>query len=82
MVAGGAAALYRVTGDNVSLVQAAGGEHGLGTIVAALRARGPVSAVNYPAGGEVARALRAAGADVSAAPVRDGQGPRLVGSRV
>ena len=65
MVAGGAAALYRVTDDNIGLVQAAGDEHDLGTILASLRARGPVSALNYPAGGEVARALRSAGADVS-----------------
>jgi GNAT superfamily N-acetyltransferase len=65
MVAGGAAAVYRVTGDNIGLVQAAGDEHGLGRILASLRARGSVSALNYPAGGEVARALRSAGADVS-----------------
>jgi ribosomal protein S18 acetylase RimI-like enzyme len=64
IVAGGAAAIYRVAGDTVSLLQAAGDEAGLLRILAALRARGTVSAVNYPAGGTVARALRAAGARV------------------
>ena len=65
MVAGDAAAIYRVTGDTVGLVQAAGDEPGLGTILASLRARGSVSALNYPSGGEAARGLRAAGAKVS-----------------
>jgi ribosomal protein S18 acetylase RimI-like enzyme len=65
MVAGDAAAIYRVTSDNVGLVQAAGDERGLAKILASLRARGMVTAVNYPAGGQVAEALQAAGAEVS-----------------
>ena len=65
MVAGEAAAVYRVIGDNVGLVQAAGDERGLAAILASLRAKGKVTAVNYPAGGAVAEALRAVGADVS-----------------
>ena len=65
MVAGDAAAIYRVTGDNVGLVQAAGDRPGLAAILTTLRARGKVTAVNYPAGGQVAEALRALGADVS-----------------
>ena len=64
LVAGGAAAVYRTTGDTVSLVQAAGGEAGLLEILASLRSRGTVSAVNYPSGGPVAAALHAAGASV------------------
>jgi GNAT superfamily N-acetyltransferase len=58
LVAGDAAAVYRPG----SLLQAAGGERGLGEIVATLRAQGPVSAVNYS--GEVSGVLRAAGAEV------------------
>jgi ribosomal protein S18 acetylase RimI-like enzyme len=65
MVAGEAAAIYRVTGDHVGLVQATGDARGLAAVLATLRARGKVTAVNYPAGGAVAEALRAAGADVS-----------------
>jgi ribosomal protein S18 acetylase RimI-like enzyme len=65
IVAGDAGAIYRATGDTVSLVQAAGDERGLAEILASLRALGTVSAVNYPAGGAVARAFGAAGADVS-----------------
>jgi ribosomal protein S18 acetylase RimI-like enzyme len=64
IVAGDAGAICRTSGDTVSLVQAAGDERGLAEILASLRARGTVSAVNYPAGGAVARALRAAGAEV------------------
>jgi hypothetical protein len=64
IVAGDSAAIYRLAGDTVSLLQAAGDEPGLLRILAALRARGTVSAVNYPADGTVARALRAAGARV------------------
>jgi ribosomal protein S18 acetylase RimI-like enzyme len=55
----------RVAGETVSLVQAAGDQPGLQTILAALRSRGTVSAVNYPAGGAVANALHAAGASAS-----------------
>jgi hypothetical protein len=47
------------------MLQAAGGERGPSEIVAALRAKGNVSAVNYPAGGGVARAIRAAGGEVT-----------------
>ena len=64
LVSGDAAAIYR-PGPVVGLIQAAGGEGGLRAIVAALRAIGPVSAVNYPSGGEVSLALRNAGAEVS-----------------
>jgi ribosomal protein S18 acetylase RimI-like enzyme len=63
--AGGAAAVYRATGDSVSLVQAAGDGAGLAAILVSLRARGKVTAVNYPAGGEVADAMLALGAHVS-----------------
>ncbi len=64
LVAGDAAAVYRVDGGRVSLLQAAGGETGLNAIVAALRALGPLSALNFPAGGTVSSLLRAAGASV------------------
>jgi GNAT superfamily N-acetyltransferase len=64
LVSGDAAAIYRVSGANVSLMQAAGGDHGLRALVAALRAKGAVSAVNYPAGGPVAVVLREASAEV------------------
>lgn len=64
IAAGGAAAVYRVTGDSVGLVQAAGDGAGLAAILASLRARGKVTAVNYPAGGEVADAMHALGADM------------------
>jgi len=64
LAAGDAAAVYRVTGETVSLVQAAGDPSGLQTILAALRSRGSVSAVNYPAGGAIAAAFHAAGASV------------------
>jgi hypothetical protein len=53
LVAGDAAAIYRMSGPTASLVQASGGDTGLGGIITALRALGPVSAVNYPAGGAV-----------------------------
>jgi GNAT superfamily N-acetyltransferase len=65
IVAGDAAAVYQVTSENVGLVQAAGDERGLAEILASLRARGTVTAVNYPAGSQVAEALQAAGAEVS-----------------
>lgn len=63
VVSGDAAAVYR-PGATLGLLQAAGGEGGVAEIVAALRARGPVSAVNFPAGGVVSRALQRAGATV------------------
>ena len=65
LVAGDAAAIYRMTGPTASLVQAAGGDTGLYGIVTALRALGPVSAVNYPAGGAVSTVMREAGAEVT-----------------
>lgn len=65
LVAGDAAAIYRMSGPAVGLLQAAGGETGLKEIVATLRAIGPVSAVNYPAGGEVSVVLQGAGAEVT-----------------
>jgi ribosomal protein S18 acetylase RimI-like enzyme len=46
LVGGDAAAVYRLTGETVSLVQAAGDRPGLQAILAALRSRGTVSAVN------------------------------------
>ena len=64
LVAGDAAAIYRMSGPTASLVQAAGGDTGLHGIIAALRALGPVSAVNYPAGGAVSTVMREAGAEV------------------
>ncbi len=45
-------------------MQAAGEPEGLRVLIGALGAKGPLSAVNYPAGKPVAAALRAAGADV------------------
>ena len=59
-----------MSGPGVSLVQAAGGDTGCKAIVAALRALGPVSAVNYPAGGAVSAVLRAAGARCRSASTR------------
>jgi ribosomal protein S18 acetylase RimI-like enzyme len=56
----GAAAVFRMEGERVNLLQA-GGE-GLAGVVAALRARGPILALNYPSGGPVAQALNDAGA--------------------
>lgn len=56
----GAAAIYRMEGERVNLLQA-GGER-LPVVVAALRARGPILALNYPSGGPVAQALHGAGA--------------------
>jgi ribosomal protein S18 acetylase RimI-like enzyme len=64
LISGDAAAIYRMSGPSISLLQAAGGSEGLGALVAALRAKGAVSAVNYPAGGPVAVVLREAGAEV------------------
>ena len=54
-----------MSGPTASLVQAAGGDTGLRGIVTALRALGPVSAVNYPAGGAVSTVMREAGAEVT-----------------
>jgi RimJ/RimL family protein N-acetyltransferase len=55
-----AAAIYRLEGERVNLLQA-GGER-LAGVVAALQARGPILALNYPSDGPVAQALDAAGA--------------------
>jgi hypothetical protein len=60
----GAAAIFSQDGDRVSLLQAAGDAAGLGALAAALRSRGTVSALNFPAGEPVATALREAGATV------------------
>jgi ribosomal protein S18 acetylase RimI-like enzyme len=65
LVAGDAAAVFRADGGRVGLLQAAGDPDGLRTLIASLRGRGTLSAVNYPAGGSVADALREAGADVA-----------------
>jgi GNAT superfamily N-acetyltransferase len=59
-----AAAVFSQDGDRVNLLQAAGDASGLGVLVAALRSRGTVSALNFPAGEPVATALRDAGAEV------------------
>jgi GNAT superfamily N-acetyltransferase len=56
----GAAAIYRMEGERVDLLQA-GGE-GIGELVAALRARGPILALNYPVGDPVTTTLHDAGA--------------------
>ena len=60
----GATAVFSQDGDRVSLLQVAGHPAGLGALAAALRFRGSVSALNFPAGGPVAKALREAGAEV------------------
>jgi ribosomal protein S18 acetylase RimI-like enzyme len=60
----GAAAVFSEDGDRVSLLQAAGDAAGLAAVTAALRSRGNVSALNFPAGEPVATALREAGATV------------------
>jgi GNAT superfamily N-acetyltransferase len=60
----GAAAIFAQEADRVSLLQAAGDAAGLGALIAALRSRGDVSALNFPAGEPVATALRDAGATV------------------
>jgi ribosomal protein S18 acetylase RimI-like enzyme len=65
LVAGEAAAVYRADRGRVGLLQAAGDRDGLRTLISALRTRGTLSAVNYPSGGEVAAALREAGAEVT-----------------
>lgn len=60
ITAEGAAAVYRMEGERVNLLQA-GGE-GAGGLVAGLRARGPILALNYPVGDSVTVALQDAGA--------------------
>jgi GNAT superfamily N-acetyltransferase len=60
----GAAAVFSQDGDRVSLLNAAGDAASLGALIAALRSRGIVSALNFPAGESVATALREAGAEV------------------
>ena len=59
-----AAAIFSQDGERLSLLQAAGDAAALGALAAALRSRGNVSALNFPAGGPVATALREAGATV------------------
>jgi GNAT superfamily N-acetyltransferase len=58
----GGAAVYRIDGERVNLLQLDGGD--LDALVAAIRARGPVLALNYPAGSPAAKALHDAGATV------------------
>ncbi len=65
LAADDAAAIYRLSGESVSLVQAAGDGPALQAVLSTLRAKGTVSAVNYPSDGSVAGALRAAGANVT-----------------
>jgi ribosomal protein S18 acetylase RimI-like enzyme len=65
LVSGDAAAVYRSDAGRVGLIQAAGDPGDLGVLVRALRRLGAVSAVNYPADGPVAAALRDAGAEVT-----------------
>jgi hypothetical protein len=65
LAAGDAAAIYRPGGDGVGLLQAAGDAPRLQAVISALRARGTVSAVNYPADGPAAAVLRTAGARVA-----------------
>ena len=66
LAAGAAAAVFRVEAGRVGLLQAAGDPEGLRLLVGALRTRGTVVALNYPAGGPVAEVLRQAGAEVTA----------------
>jgi GNAT superfamily N-acetyltransferase len=60
----GAAAVFSQDGDRVSLLQAAGDAAGLEALAIALRSRGTVTALNFPADEPVATALREAGATV------------------
>lgn len=64
IVVDGAAAVFVQDGDRVSLLQAGGDAAGLGALASALRSRGVVSALNFPAGEPVETALRGAGAEV------------------
>jgi ribosomal protein S18 acetylase RimI-like enzyme len=64
IIVDGAAAVFSQEGDRVSLLQAAGDAAGLGALAAALRSRGTVSALNFPADQPVVTALREAGAEV------------------
>jgi hypothetical protein len=64
IIVDGAAAVFSQDGERVSLIQAAGDATGLGALAAALRSRGTISALNFPAGEPVATALREAGAEV------------------
>jgi GNAT superfamily N-acetyltransferase len=65
LVAGEAAAVFRAETGRVGLLQAAGDGDGLRTLIASLRSRGTLSALNYPADGPVATTLREAGAEVA-----------------
>ena len=64
IIVDGAAAVFGQDGDRVNLLQAGGDAAGLGALVAALRSRGSVSALNFRAVEPVATALREAGAKV------------------
>ena len=66
VVAGGGAAVFREVEGSVDLLQAAGEPRALEQVVAAVRARGRTRALNFPADGCIAAALRKAGAQVVA----------------
>ena len=66
LVAGGGAAVFRERDGTVDLLQAAGEPAALDQLVAAVRARGKTTALNFPADGCIAAALRRAGARVVA----------------
>jgi hypothetical protein len=61
---GNAAVVYSEEASTVSLLQADGDVPDLRRLVDSLRSLGKVTALNYPATGPVAAALREAGADV------------------
>jgi ribosomal protein S18 acetylase RimI-like enzyme len=64
MTAVGGAVVFRDEADGISLLQAAGEPAVLDELLAAARSRGRVTALNFPADGRVAGALRKAGAEV------------------
>ena len=66
MAAGGGVAIFREEEGSVDLLQAAGEPAALEHLVAAMRAKGKTRALNFPADGAVAVALRKAGAEVVA----------------
>jgi ribosomal protein S18 acetylase RimI-like enzyme len=60
----GAAAVYREDDGRISLLQAAGQMPGLRELIVTLRARGRITALNFPAAEPTAELLREVGADV------------------
>ena len=66
MTAAGGAAVFREENGSVDLLQAAGEPTALEGLVAAMRSRGNVRALNFPADSDVSAALRDAGAEVVA----------------